>query len=111
MNYARITLPTIGRQLVARLITLSRLYLTLVIGWAVLYFVFGDRWWWLFALNSGSICLFAPLPLVLLFGLLWRRRELLVGTSALLLLAVGLYGEALLPRPQPAIASGTTLTV
>jgi endonuclease/exonuclease/phosphatase (EEP) superfamily protein YafD len=111
MNNPHITLPTLGRWIAARLVMLSWLYLTLVAGWAALYFLFGDRWWWLFVLNSGSICLFAPLPLVLLLGLLWRRRQLLLGTSALLVLALGLYGQALLPRPQPAAASGATLTV
>ena len=111
MNNAHTTRPNVGRWIAARLITLARLYLTLVAGWAVLYFVFGDRWWWLFVLNSGAICLFAPLPLVLLLGLLWRRRDLLAGSSALLLLAAVLYGEMLLPRPQPASASGATLTV
>jgi hypothetical protein len=55
----------IWRWLAGRLVTLSRLYLTLVAGWAVLYFQSGDRWWWLFALNSVAICLFAPLPAIL----------------------------------------------
>src|SRR5262245_3064780 len=111
MGNTHAKLGAIGRWAGARLVLLSRLYLTLVASWALAYFLFGDRWWWLFALSSVAICLFIPMPIILAIGLAVRRRDLLVASGALLLLGAYLYGATLLPRPRPANAAGPTLTV
>ena len=111
MDHIPTTLTVICRWAAARLVTLSRLYLTLLGGWAVAYFLLGDRWWWLFALSSVAICLFVPVPIILAIGLAGRRRDLLIASAAFMLLGAYLYGGTLLPRPRPAAAAGPTLTV
>jgi vancomycin resistance protein VanJ len=111
MNYVLTRAIAFGDWVAARLVTLARIYLTLLGGWALAYFLLGDRWWWLFAISSVAICLFAPVPIILAIGLAARRRDLLIAASAFLLLGVYLYGGTLLPRPQPATAAGPTLTV
>jgi hypothetical protein len=63
--------------ILARLITLSRLYLTFLFGWAILHALFGDRWWWLFALdfhwiNWSGISMFGNNPAN--GGLGWRDQ-------------------------------------
>jgi hypothetical protein len=60
MNYVLTRAIAFGGWVAARLVTLARIYLTLLGGWALAYFLLGDRWWWLFALSSVAICLFAP---------------------------------------------------
>src|SRR5512136_420722 len=97
--------------IVARLITLSRLYFTLLFGWALAHAAWGDRWWWLFALNSFAIYLFAPLPLILALALFARRRETWICLGVGLTLCLYLFGGLLLPKVPPALASGQLLTV
>jgi endonuclease/exonuclease/phosphatase (EEP) superfamily protein YafD len=111
MNHVLTRAIALGVWFAERLITLARVYLSLVGGWALAYFLFGDRWWWLFALSSVAICLFIPVPIILAVGLAARRRDLLVASGAFLLLGAYLYGGTLLPRPRPANAAGPTLTV
>ncbi len=82
----------------ARLITLARVYFTWLFGWAILHALFGDRWWWLFLLNTFAVYLFFPLPLVFLIALSVRRRETWAGLGIALALGACLYGELFLPR-------------
>ena len=97
--------------IVARLITLSRLYFTFLFGWALARVLLGDRWWWLFALNSLAIHLFLPLPLILALALLARRRETWIGLGAGLALFLCLFGGLFLPKFPQAHASGRSLTI
>jgi endonuclease/exonuclease/phosphatase (EEP) superfamily protein YafD len=111
MNHVLTRSIAISGWVAARFVTLARIYLTLLGGWALAYFMLGDRWWWLFALSSVAICAFAPVPIVLGIGVAARRRDLLIASGVFLLLGAYLYGGTLLPRPQPASAAGPTLTV
>jgi len=82
----------------ARLVSLARVYFTLLFGWAILHLLFGDRWWWLFLVNSFAVYLFLPLPVILVAALLARRRETSSGLAAALALGAYLYGELFLPQ-------------
>jgi vancomycin resistance protein VanJ len=97
--------------IVVRLITLSRLYFTFLFGWALARVLLGDRWWWLFALNSLAIHLFLPLPLILALAFFTRRRETWIGLGVGLALCLYLFGGLFLPKIPPALASGQLLTV
>jgi vancomycin resistance protein VanJ len=97
--------------IVARLITLSRLYFTFLFGWALARALWGDRWWWLFVFNSLTIYLFTPLPLILALALFTRRRETWIGLGAGLALCLYLFGGFFLPKVPPALATGQSLTV
>jgi vancomycin resistance protein VanJ len=111
MNHVLTRAIALGSWVAARLVTLARIYLTLLGVWALAYFLLGDRWWWLFALSSVAICAFAPVPIILAIGAAARRRDLLIISGVFLLLGAYLYGSTLLPRPQPANAASPKLTV
>ncbi len=94
----------------ARMVSLVRVYLTLLFGWAVLHALFGDRWGWLFIISSFVEYLVWALPAVLLMALIARRRETWIGLGLALALGAYLYGELFLPQ-WPTQAQGKTLTV
>jgi endonuclease/exonuclease/phosphatase (EEP) superfamily protein YafD len=85
----------------ARLVTLARVYFTLLFAWAILHALFGDRWWWLFLPNSFAVYLFLPLPAILVIALLARRRETWLGFGVALALGAYLFGGLFLPKFQP----------
>jgi endonuclease/exonuclease/phosphatase (EEP) superfamily protein YafD len=93
------------------LVAWAHLYCIGVCTWAVLHLLFGDRWWWLFLLNTFAVYLFIPLPLLLVAALLTRRREIWIGLAAILALGAFFYGRLLLPKFPVHAPSGPTLTV
>jgi len=95
----------------ARLVTLARVYFTVLFGWAILHALFGDRWWWLFLPNSFAVYFFFPLPVILAIALLAQRRETWLGFGVALVLGVYLFGGLFLPKFHAAGASSPTLTV
>lgn len=100
------------RQRITRwLVAWIHLYCIGVCAWAMLHLLLGDRWWWLFLLNSFAVYWFVPLPLLLVLALLTRRVEIWVGFGATLVLAACLYGGLLLPSFPPGAPSGQTITV
>lgn len=95
------------------LVRLLALYSTFLAGWFILNRVAGDRWWWLFLLNSGAAYLFLPLPLALIIALVSRQHAAWYYAGGACLLWAVLYAPLFLPRlphSQPA-ASLPTLTV
>jgi len=106
-----LTINRITAWLIARLITLTRVYFTLLFAWAILRFLFGDRWWWLFLANSFAVYLFFPLPLILLIAVLARRRGTWIGLGLALALFAYLFGALFLPKIFRASASDAALTV
>ena len=96
----------------ARLITLARVYFTVLFGWAIVHAFVLDRWWWMFLLTAFVEWFFMLLPLWLLVAWFTRRRELWLGVSLGLALGAWLYGDLWLPKPPLANAnSNETLTV
>jgi len=85
----------LGQRVLPWLIATLHLYLVGAVVWAVLYFAHGDRWWWLFLLNTFAVYLIVlPMPPLLILALLTRRRDLWAGMGAMALLWVGLFGRA-----------------
>jgi len=69
------------------------------------------RLWWLDLIDTFALYGFAPFVGVLLVAALLRSRALAVLAALAGLLFVTQFGRALLPRPEPARASGPHLTV
>ncbi|HEY48394.1 MAG: hypothetical protein AMJ88_19130 [Anaerolineae bacterium SM23_ 63] len=89
---------TIRRYVIA----LAWVYYTLLILWAALYFVTGDRYGIMAIINSLALYIFLPLPLVLPLAIIFRRRELWIGFAVGVILFTWLWGGLFLPRtPQP----------
>ena len=105
------TRTRITAWLTARLVTQSYVYLTCLFAWFALHVFWGDRWWWLFLINSFGIYLFLPLPLLLAIALITRRRDVWIGLSVSLTLWAYLFGSLFLPRFPQARASNLTLNV
>lgn len=97
--------------IIARLVTLARVYFTFLFGWAILRALAGDRWWWLFMFNSLALYLFAPLAAILIVAFLGRRREVWIGLGVSLAIATYLYGGLFWFKSTALHAAGTSLTV
>src|SRR5512145_267341 len=91
------------------LIGLAYLYSAGMAGWALLHGLAGDRWWWLFFLNTFALYLFLPLPLLVLLALLVRRRAAWLSTGLVLALWLYFYGGLFWPRLAVAAASDPPL--
>jgi vancomycin resistance protein VanJ len=99
------------QRIIAYLAQLNHAYVGGLFGWAVLRTLFGDRWWWLFCLNSFAEYLFVPLPAVCATAWLARRRKLWVSFGAVLTLGGYYYGWLWWPKRAPAQAGDVILTV
>jgi vancomycin resistance protein VanJ len=80
-------------------------------GWLVLHWVFGDRWWWLFLLNTFAVYLFLLLPLPLVVAAITRRRPMVIGLVGIVVAWVFLYGRLFLPSLTWRQATGPQITV
>ncbi|MBT3322532.1 MAG: hypothetical protein HN392_09640 [Anaerolineae bacterium] len=93
------------------LVVLTHYYFITFFAWLILGPLLGDRWWWLFLLNSFSIYFFFLLPLPLIVAILTRKRSLAIGVSAIFIIGFFLYGELFLPSLAQIKKTGTQLTV
>src|SRR5262245_46960762 len=100
-----------GKRINSCLAWLSWFYIGGLFGWAALRAFFGDRWWWLFFLNSFAEYLFALLPAVCASAWLARQRRLWLGFCAALALNGYLYDWMRWPKLLPVQVSDVTLTV
>jgi len=102
---------TLRLSVVGLFVALAAVYLLCLYGWAVFHRLFGDRWWWLFLINSFAIYLFLPLPVVVVFAVLARRYGLGIASGVAIILWFYLYGALFTPKFLPAQPTGRTLTV
>jgi endonuclease/exonuclease/phosphatase (EEP) superfamily protein YafD len=89
--------------------TVADLYMVCLFGRFLLRGLFGDRWWWLFILNTYALYLFIPLIFVGIVAWCKHSRVLWAGVGIALILAIWQYGELFIPSPS--ISNHTTLTV
>ncbi|MFL5802007.1 MAG: endonuclease/exonuclease/phosphatase family protein [Roseiflexaceae bacterium] len=99
------------QRIMTYLARLSHAYVGVLFGWAAMRTLFGDRWWWLFCLNSFAEYLFVPLPAVFAAAWLAQRRRLWVSFGAVLALGGCLYGRMWWPKLSPAQVGDVILTV
>ncbi|NJK79668.1 MAG: hypothetical protein HC914_07105 [Chloroflexaceae bacterium] len=92
------------------LTVLAYSYVVGLFGWALLYNIVGDSWWWLFLINSLAIYLFLPLLLLPIIILVTRHHVLWLGFGVGSLLWLSFYGF-FLPHTPPVRAEGRTLSV
>ncbi len=86
-------------------------YFILLFSWALLHALFGDRWGWLFLVNSFALYWFLPLPAVIVIAVLIRQPLLLIGTGMVILLWAYFFGWMILPKQREPRDSGTQLTI
>jgi endonuclease/exonuclease/phosphatase (EEP) superfamily protein YafD len=86
-------------------------YLAGLLAWFGEHLLFGDQWWWLFAVNSLAPYLFALVPVALALSVAYRERRLLALGLAALAIWLGLYGHLYLPQFRRAQASQDGLTL
>ena len=87
-------------------------YFTILFGRPVLQASLGDRFWWLFLLNTLSIYLFLPLPVILLAAFWVKQRETWLGTGLAVVMAVFSIGKYYIPiNTFTPPAAGKTITV
>jgi vancomycin resistance protein VanJ len=93
------------------LVWLNQAYVGGLLAWTAMRMLFGDRWWWLFFVNTFAAYLFLPLPA--LFAAAWftRRRRLWAGFGVVLALGTYLYGWMWWPKLPPSQGDRATLTV
>jgi endonuclease/exonuclease/phosphatase (EEP) superfamily protein YafD len=95
----------------AALVGLAYVYYICLFGWAIIYILFGDRWGWLFLLNSFAQYLFLLLPLLFVLALLAQERAVWLGAIAALALWGALFGRLYLPKLAQAPTGAPSLTV
>jgi vancomycin resistance protein VanJ len=98
------------QRIITYLARLSHIYISGLFGWAALRTLFGDRWWWLFSLNTFAEFLFVPLPAVFVAAWLARRRRLWMGFGAVVALGMHHYGRMWWPKFPPAQGGDVTVT-
>lgn len=89
------------------------LYLAGLLGWCAARWYWGDRWWWLFALNVFALYLFLPLVPLVLAAIITRYRPLLATTVLVAALGGITVAPGIplgLPREVPGGPSITVLT-
>ncbi len=79
-----------------------------MIVWSVVGNLCGDRWPWLFALNTFAPFLFVPLPLALLLACVLQRRAVWLSVGVLMGLWGLRYGELWLPYAPTVWATSAT---
>jgi endonuclease/exonuclease/phosphatase (EEP) superfamily protein YafD len=82
-----------------------------IFGWLVLNWVFGDRWWWLFVLNTFAEYLFLLVPLAVVTAVITRQRAMVIGLVGIIVAWVFLYGRFFLPPLSLSRAAGAQITV
>ncbi len=92
------------------LVAATWVYFTILFVWAGAFLITGDRFPIIALTNNVALYLFAPLVMVLLIGLVTRRRELWAGLAVGIVLFIFLWGGLFLPRASSA-TSEETLTV
>jgi endonuclease/exonuclease/phosphatase (EEP) superfamily protein YafD len=98
------------QRILPALIPLTQWYLILLLGWFVLYSLFGDGIGYLGLVNALALYLFLPLPLAILAGIFKRRREVVfMGLAGAAIFGV-LWGPLFLPN-TPTDANGPRLRV
>lgn len=95
----------------ARLVTLSWVYGTVLGLWLLMRFVLGDFAWWSFALNAMLLYAFLPLPGVLPVAMLSQRREVWAIFAAGVAVWAWQWGGLFLPGTPAAPSSSPTLSV
>jgi len=101
-----------GKQKISSfLIAIIHYYFIIVFGWVILTGIYGDRWWWLFLLNSFAGNLFLLLPLPLAAALITRQRSLMIGVVGVLIAGFYFYGNLFLPSFTDRQMSHSQLTV
>jgi endonuclease/exonuclease/phosphatase (EEP) superfamily protein YafD len=104
-------LPAARYWMENRLVAIGWVYLTMLLIRAGLQTLFGDRWWWLFLLNSMAEHFFWPLPVMFIMALVFRRRAIWYATGGAFLLWAWLYGSLYLPQFALAPSNRPILTV
>lgn len=97
--------------ILARLVTLSWVYGTLLAALLFIRFVLGDFTWWAFALNAMLVYAFLPVPVIFVIALLTRRRDVWAVFAVGALIWLVMWGWLFLPRVPAAQAGGPTLSV
>ncbi|MCP4143015.1 MAG: hypothetical protein GY755_22455 [Chloroflexi bacterium] len=80
-------------------IVLAHYYFLTFFIWLIVNPLFGDRWWWLFLLNSFSVYFFLILPLPLALAIITRKPSLFVGVFGVFCAGLFFYGNLFLPSP------------
>jgi vancomycin resistance protein VanJ len=94
-----------------RLVTLSRVYFTLLLGWRICNAVFKDRWGWLFLLNMFSLYSFAFIPLIALIAIIVRKKETWLGLALIVVVWVTDFGSLLLPKFPARVGDAESINV
>ena len=93
------------------LIVIFHTYLIIVFTWVILNGVFGDRWGWLFLLNSFAVYLFILFPIPLVAAIITQRRSLMIGSIGVFIVAIYFYGNLFLPSYTQTLKTDSQLTV
>jgi len=93
------------------LIVIFHTYLIIVFTWVILNGVFGDRWGWLFLLNSFAVYLFILFPFPLVAAIITQRRSLMIGSIGVFIVAIHFYGNLFLPSYTQTLKTDSHLTV
>lgn len=86
------------------------LFAILFFIWTAAHYLFGDRWGWLFLLNTFAIYLIVPLPLWWLRPLVSNQKRDGIIALVMTLFSVIHFGQLLLPKSMPTRQS-ETLTI
>jgi vancomycin resistance protein VanJ len=90
---------------------LTWVYAAMILGWLAARLLWGDRLWPLAVANSFPAVFFLPLPLMVLFAAVSRKRAAWIAVCIPVVLWLAMFGWRYLPRGPRAEATGAELRV
>lgn len=72
-------------------------YALILVVWLIVNLTLGDRWWWLFLINTFSSYLFVLLPVMIVISFWLGRGDTWLSTGLVALIWLSLYGAYFLP--------------
>jgi len=93
------------------LVSFVRVYFTILFGWVIGYWLYGDQNGYLSLVHPFAAWLFTPLPAIWLFWYWKRGAGIFLPAAAASLLFVSFWGSLFLPNFSPFPAGGKHLTV
>lgn len=86
-------------------------YALVLVVWLIINLTIGDRWWWLFLINTFASYMFVLIPVIVLLSFWLGRNDVWLSTGLVVLIWLTLYGVYFRPSFAKALPDSPRLSV